>query len=378
MTDRRHFFSFIWAPLLYLCGTGAHAEPGVTDSTVTLGMSAPFTGPGASFGAALKEGVELYLRNVNENGGINGRKLELLAQDDGDSPARTLDNTKKMIGEGRVLALLSYYGTATTEAILPLLNETGTPLIGVASGAESLRDPLQRQVFNLRASYLDEADAIVTQLDSQGLNNIAIFYHNDSTGRSGVNGAKAAMARLALRPLAVAGVEPGAPNIAKAASDIAASNPQAVVAIAPARIMAEFVRQLQAHGAFPQVIGLSVLADEPLVKEIGTKGRGLGISQVMPYPWSMSLPVTQQYLSLLKQNRNAAPSYYGLEGFLAAKLCVEAIRKAGKNPTRARLVAALEGEHDLGGYFVRFGPGNRSGSKFVEMSVIGRNGKIVR
>lgn len=371
-------FSLIGVLVLTLNSLAAQAQAGVTDELVSIGMSAPFSGAGARFGSALKEGAEIYLRHVNASGGIHGRKIRLLTLDDADVPARTVENSRKMIKDDGVLALLSYYGTATTEAVLPLLNQTETPLIGVASGAESLRVPLQRYLFNLRASYLDEADAIVTQLDAQGLNQIAVFYQNDSVGRSALSGARTAMARLALTPSAIAGVEPGAPNIAKAAADIAKGNPQAVVVIAPAKAAVEFVHAMQNRGAYPQFIGLSVLADEPLIKQIGIKGRGLGVSQVIPNPVSMSLPLTRQYLSLLKQNRGAVASYYGLEGFIAAKLTVEAIRRAGKNPTRQKIVAALESEFDLGDYFISFAPNSRSGSRFVEMSVIGSNGRIVR
>lgn len=326
----------------------------------------------------MKEGAEAYLRYVNENGGVNGRKIQLLTLDDAEDPSRTVANTKKMTGDGSVLALMSYYGTSTAEAVLPLLSVTGTPLIGVASGAQSLRDPPHRYLFNLRASYLNEADDIVLQLDSQGLNQIAVFYQNDSAGRSGLAGAKNALSRLALRPTAISWIEPGTMNVGKAADEIVASNPQAVLVIAPAKATAELMRQIQSLGAYPQFVALSVVTDDRLVKDIGSKGRGLGVSQVMPYPWSISLPVTKQYLALLKQYGNAAPSYYGIEGFIAAKLTTEAIRRAGKNPTREKLVSVLESEYDLGGYFVRYTPNNRNGSRFVEMSVIGRDGKIVK
>ncbi|SFB27549.1 ABC-type branched-chain amino acid transport system, substrate-binding protein [Collimonas sp. OK607] len=360
-----------------VCSLVAQAEPGVTDSTVTVGMSAPFSGPSADFGSALKEGAEAYLRYVNDNGGIHGRKIQLLALDDAADASRTVANTKKMTGDGSVLALMSYYGVSTG-AVLPLLDVASTPLIGVASGAESLRDPPQRYLFNLRASYLDEADAIVTQLDSQGLNQIAVFYQNDSVGRSGLSGAKNAMVRLTLRPTAIASIEPGTMNVSKAAVDIAASKPQAVVIIAPAHATAEFIQKIHSFSVYPQFIALSVLADDPLLKGVRAKVRGLGLSQVMPDPWAMSLPVTKQYLTLLKQYPNVAPSYYGLEGFLAAKLTVEAIRRAGKYPTREKLVSALESEYDLGGYHVRYSSNSRNGSRFVEMSVISRDGRIVR
>lgn len=371
------FISICCASSLMTCSVVAQAEPGVTDSTVTVGMSAPFSGSSADFGSALKEGAEAYLRYVNDNGGIHGRKIQLLALDDAADASRTVANTKKMTGNGSVLALMSYYGVSM-EAVVPLLDVASTPLIGVASGAWSLRDPPQRYLFNLRASYLDEADAIVTQLDSQGLNQIAVFYQNDSVGRSGLSGAKNAMVRLTLRPTAIASIEPGTMNVGNAAVDIAASKPQAVVIIAPAHATADFIQKIHGFSVYPQFIALSVLADDPLLKGVRAQVRGLGLSQVMPDPWAMSLPVTKQYLTLLKQYSNVAPSYYGLEGFLAAKLTVEAIRRAGKYPTREKLVSALESQYDLGGYHVSYSSNSRNGSRFVEMSVISRDGRIVR
>lgn len=367
-----------WLTCLLLAGAGlsAHAEPGISETEIVLGMSVPLSGVDAYTGAALKEGVATWLRFINDSGGINGRRLKLLVSDDAGAPARTIANTRRMITEDGVFALVSYHGIKNVESILPLLAEEGVPLVGAANGADSLRDPVHRYLFNIRASYLDEGDAIVTQLDAQGLNQIAVFFQNDSVGRSVLSGARAAMARLAIKPAVIAEVAPSMVNLKQVADMVAATKPQAVLMAASDKAAAELIRQMHTRGAYPQFIAVSSLSTDQLMAELNAKGRGVGASQVIPYPYRVTNPLTKQYLSLMKQY-GGIPSYASLEGFIAAKLVVEALKRSGRHPTREKLIFALEDEFDLGGYHLRFAPGVRSGSRFVEMSVIGPGGKIV-
>lgn len=375
---KRYFMRALAAAAVASFMSLAHGEPGVTDQEITLAMAVPLSGPNADIGKELKQGSELYFNYINDIGGVFGRKIRLLAVDDGADPKRTVIHTKKFVADGNVFALVSYFGTEAIEAVLPILSAAGMPLIGAVSGADAIRDSTNPLLFKTRATYQDEADAIITQLDAQYLKDIAVFYQADNFGKAGLNGATIAMTRLAIRPAAIVTSNPDALNIAKAASDVAKTNPQAVVTIAAPQLVTEFVQQIHKAGAYPQFITLSAVSADSLMKQLGKEGRGIGSSQVIPYPWSMSLPLTKQYQALAKQYGKPVLSYHGLEGFINAKLVVEALKKSGKSPTREKLVSSLEGEHDLGGYQLRFGPGNRNGSKFVEMSVIGRDGRILR
>ena len=372
-------FAISWTVLsVFFWCHAVHAEPGVTDNTVTFGMSVPLTGPESAAGTALREGAETYLHYVNDNGGVAGRRVRLLALDDANDPSRAVNNAKSLLTEGSVLALMSCYGSRSAEAVLPLLGASETPLIGVASGAESLRQPLHRYLFNLRAGDQDEADAMMFQLDTEGLARIALFYQHDGSGISRLAGVKRSMAKLAQRPAVVVSTDPDASGIAKAASDIAASHVQAVIIITSARIAVEFMQQMQKIGAYPQLMALLAQSEIDALKQFGGKGRGLGVTQVMPDLGNTGLPATKLYLSLLKQYGHSVGSSYGLEGFLTAKLSIEALRRTGRSPTRQKLVLALENEYDLDGYRLNFSPDNHNGSHYVEMTVVGPDGKLLR
>jgi ABC-type branched-subunit amino acid transport system substrate-binding protein len=309
---------------------------------------------------------------------VQGRKLELVALDDGGDPAQALSNTKKLAANQKVLPLTSYAGSPNPEQLRPVLDNAKLPLVGIANGTNSWRELRSQTIFHVRASYQDEADEIIRQLDAQQLNRIAIVYQEDADGLSGLAGARTAMARLAIRPEGIFGVHPGNPDVRQMAASVTAANPQAVVLLVSAAVAGEIVRQIHALGAYPQFIILSsVAADDNFRQTLGNSVRGVGASQVVPYPWSSATEAVREYLAALKLS-GGTPSYLGLEGFLNAKLLVAALKRAGANPTRAKIMAALEGGFDLGGFTVRFGPDNRNGSHFVEMSVIGPAGRILR
>lgn len=372
----RYFLSAIGL-LAGLVG-GASAQPTAADGVVTLGMSLPLSGPQAVAGLALKGGAEAYLQSVNQNGGINGRRVQLVALDDGDDPARTVANTKKLVDESKVLALLGYHGTAAAEAVLPLLPAAGVPLIGPTSGAESLHEPVNRHVFNLWASYKEETEAILNQLDFQTLTEVAILHQNDRFGLTGLKDAEAVMLKLALRKNSVGIVAPNSREVTQAVKTIAEGNPQAVLLICSPRSAAEFIRQMHKAGRFPQFIAASYMDAGALFKELGQEARGVGISQVVPSPSGADPALVRQYQALAKQNPAQPVSVHGLQGFMAAKLAVDAMQKAGKNLTREKLISALESDYDLGGYRLRFSRDSHSGSKYTEMTVITRDGRLGR
>ncbi len=362
----------------------AAAEPGVTDSSITLGMSAPLSGPNGAYGVEMREVINAYFAQVNKNGGVNGRKLVLEALDDGYETDRTVANTRTLINDKQAFALLGYYGSSpTTQAMNDVFGPAKVPLVGTISGADSLRrppgaNPNNRYMFNVRASYANETDVIVSQLVSLGLKNIAVFYQNDGYGRSGLDGVTAALKKFDLAPSAVGTVERNSLDVDLAVQNISKVTPQAVVMITLYKPTAAFVRHMKKNGQNPMFMTVSPVGAEQLVADLGDEARGIGISQVMPYPWNDTTPAVRDYQRLL--GRNGKYSYYGVEGYITAKVMVEALRRAGRDLTREKLVTALETMNnlDLGGYRVTYGPDSRNGSRFVELTVIGSGGKILR
>ncbi|MBK7898726.1 MAG: ABC transporter substrate-binding protein [Azonexus sp.] len=377
------------AALASLCLTLAcglvRADPGVTDTSIILGMSSPFTGPNGVYGLAMRESISAYFDQINKSGGINGRKIELVAIDDGYETERTLANTKALIQEKQVFALLGYYGSSpTTEAMNNAFGPAKVPLIGTISGAGSLRqapsaNPNNRYMFNLRASYADEAEAIVNQITSLGLKNIAVFYQNDGFGKSGLEGVTTALKKHQLTPVAVGTVERNSLDVGKAVEAIAKVSPQAVIMVTLYKPTAAFVKAMKKANQFPMFMTLSPVGAEVLAQELGNDARGIGISQVMPYPWNDTVAVVRDYQRAIGKQADKY-SYYGLEGYINARVMADALRRLGRDVTRERLIAALEAMHqvDLGGYRISFGTDDRLGSRYVELTVVGSGGKVMK
>ncbi|MDD2884518.1 MAG: ABC transporter substrate-binding protein [Dechloromonas sp.] len=364
--------------------TLASADPGISDNAITLGMSAPFSGPNAAYGEDMRQTIQSYFEQINKAGGINGRKLQLVTLDDGYETERTVANSKALIKDKNAFALLSFYGSSpTTEAMNTVFGPAHVPLIGTISGAGTLREPINnnpnsRYMFHVRASYADETDAIVSQMVSLGLKNIAVFYQNDGFGKAGLEGVTEALKKHKLAPSAVGTVERNSLDVNAAVAAISKANPQAVVMVTLYKPTAAFVRAMKRAGQNPMLMTLSPVGTEQLVQELGAEARGIGISQVVPYPWNDIVPVVRDYQRLSSKPGNY--SYYGLEGYLMARTLVEGLRRTGRDLSRDKLITALESMNnvDFGGYRINYSPTSRTGSRFVELTVIGAGGKVLR
>lgn len=364
----------------------ALAEPGITDSAIRLGMSAPLSGPNGAYGVDMRQTIESYFESINKNGGVLGRKLELEVLDDGYETERTLENTKSLIKDKNVFALLSFYGSSpTTEAMNKVFGPAKVPLVGTISGAGTLREPISsnpnsRYMFHVRGSYAEETAVIVNYLADMGISRIAVFYQNDGFGKSGLEGVTAALNQRKLTPVAIGTVERNSIDVSKAVDVIAKSNAQSVIMVTLYKPTAAFIKGMKQAGQSPMFMALSPVGTEQLVQEMnGTSVRGLGISQVVPYPWSASSPVVREY-----QKFSAKPgvySYYGMEGYLMARTMVEGLKRMpAKDISRERLVSALESLNnvDFGGFKVSYSSTARKGSSFVELTVLGADGRLLK
>ena len=347
---------------------------------IVIGQSAAFTGPAAQLGIQMNAGAKIYFDALNANGGVNGQPVDLRTLDDGYEPDRCKANTEKFIKDD-VFGLLAYVGTPTCAAALPLVNEAKIPFFGPFTGAEILRDPFSRSVFHLRASYYDETELIVKQLTSLGLNKIAVFYQNDAYGKAGLEGTVRALKRRNLVPAAQSTVERNTVDVAKAIADILPSEPNAVVQISAYKSCAAFIRAARKAGFGGTIFNVSFVGTQALADELGPQGNGIMVSQVMPFPYSPTLAITREYLDAVKRaGGEAKPNYSSMEGYLAAKVFTEGLRRAGRNPSRDALINALESiqRADFGGFNVDFSSRDHVASRFVDLSMLTGDGRVRR
>jgi branched-chain amino acid transport system substrate-binding protein len=358
----------------------AGAEPGVTPDKIVLGQAAVLSGPAAQLGIQMRNGIRSYLEYVNARGGVHGRKLELVSEDDRYEPAVAPGATKKLLDEHKVFALLGYVGTPTGVAHLPVVTQAKVPLVGMFTGAEALRVPFNRYVFHVRASYYDETEKIVEQVVSTGGRKISVFYQNDAYGEAGRKGTELALERRKMKIHSSGTVERNTIKVEEAAKAIHASQPDAVVMVSAYTSITAFVREMQKLGSGATFYNVSFVGSKALADALGKDGTGVAISQVVPFPWGTAVPVVKEYQQLAKKAGYPDYNFSALEGFLSAKVMVEGLRRAGRNPTREGLVEALEkmNDVDLGGFFISYSPKNRAGSKFVDLTIISRDGKFLR
>ena len=347
----------------------------VSSAELVLGQSAPLSGPSAQLGRDYREGAMAWFEEVNRHGGIHGSKLRLVSLDDRYEPALTLRNTRRLIDTERVFALFGYVGTPTVKAILPLVEQAQIPLVAPLTGARLLRKPFRPMVFNLRASYQAEIDRIVDDLVRAGRHRIAVLHQEDAFGEDGLRATRSALTRHGLKPVAIAGVKRNSTATDGAARQVHRGDPSAVVIISAYPSSAAFSRSLQQLGSSAQLMNVSFVGTGGLQDSLtGGMASGIGVSQVVPFPWNRQVPVVAEYLRLMRRQQTTARyGFTSLEGFLAARLMTEGLQRAGANPSRKALVTAFESMHrvDLGGYRISLGPRDHQASDFVDLTFLG-------
>ena len=372
--NRRQFSISTAAALL---GTPAvvHAQ---ADNKIILGQSAPLTGPAAQLGVQFQQGARLCFDQVNAQGGVGKRLIELQTLDDGYEPDRCAENTRKLIADD-VFALFGFIGTPTSVVALPQAIKAKIPFIAPCTGAMVLREPFSRYAFHVRASYNDETALIVKQLTSLGLKKIAVFYQNDSYGKAGLDGVTVAMGALQLKPVAAATVERNTVDVAKAVSVITASMPEAVVQVGAYKACAAFIREARKAGYGGLFYNVSFVGTQALSDELGKDAAGVVVSQVMPSPYSGTRLIVREFQDAVKAaGKSASANFSSMEGYVAARVVVEGLKRAGAKPSRESLIAALEdiGTQSLAGFSVSFSASDHVASNFVEMSMLTGDGRI--
>ena len=349
--------------------------PALASTEMVLGQSAALSGPSGMLGSEYREGALAYFAEVNRQGGVHGKRLKLLSLDDRYDPPLTLRNTKQLVERDKVFALFGYVGTPNVKAVLPLVETQKIPLIAPLTGAQLLRQPHRPMVFNLRTSYHMEIDRMVDYLVRSGRHRVAVVYQNDAFGKDGLKGSLKALRRHGLKPVATASVERNSNQTGGAASMVQNANANAVLVIAAYPSSASLSREMRRRGSTAQLMNVSFVGTSALRASLQShEASGIGVAQVVPFPWNERVPVVKEYQKLMRRQQ-AKPQFgfISLEGFLAAKMTVEGLRRAGPAPTRQRFVTALETmrDLDLGGYRVQLGPQDHNGSSFVELTFLG-------
>ncbi|WP_082536788.1 MULTISPECIES: ABC transporter substrate-binding protein [unclassified Roseateles] len=350
----------------------------LAQSNLRIGMVAGFSGPVAGIVRESAEGARLYFDAVNAQGGINRQNIELVTQDDKYDTATAVAAAKSLASQG-VLALMLSRGTGPTEAMLPVLKENKLPLIAPATGAIGLREPVQPWVYHLRASYQKEAERAVKHLVGIGVKRITIVQVNDPFGNDAGKGAIKGLDDLKLRALSNLRFDRNKPDLAPTMQAIAKAGIEAVVLIGPAYAVVQGVNALRAAGSTAHVATLSNNASSEFVKALGENARGIVVTQLFPYERSTSNPLVREALGLAKAAGRGELTPAQLEGFAAAKLIVETLKRAGKDISRDSFAKALEGSRiDLGGLQVNYTEKEHNGLEFTDVSIVGPDGKFWR
>lgn len=366
--------------LLFMAVTmPCYAEDGVTQNEIVIGMTNALSGPAAGLGTQLKAGATAYIDKVNAAGGVNGRKIKLISYDDGYEPEQTAAMTRKLIEQDKVFALFGYVGTPTSAAAIPFATKMGVPYIAPFTGAEALRNPVQRLVFNVRASYFDEAEGMVERLTNDlGIKKIGVFIQDDGYGNAGKAGVSRALNKRGLSLVGEGKYTRNTTDVDAGLAALKAANPEAVVMVGAYKACAAFIKKARASGFNPKFLNVSFVGTSNFINEAGSAGEGVYITQVMPSPFDDASAIVKQYQTVLKKaDKKSEFDFTSLEGYVDAVVLVEALSKAGSNLTRASFLSAFDGLNiDLGGLKVVYSPTDHQGSKSVFYTVI-KDGKAV-
>ena len=355
------------------------ALPAADDPVILFGQSAALTGPTSELGTGMKLGLDAAFNEINANGGIHGYQLRLTSLDDGYEPEAAIVNTRRLIEEEQVFALIGPVGTPTSTAAQPIATEAGVPYIGAFTGAEFLRDAeALPNVINVRASYFQETEEMAARLSEDlGFDTGSIFYQDESYGRAGLAGLRRAVDIYGMEIGAEVSYPRNTEAVKLALLDLRRAGAEAVVIIGayqPASTMIRWARKLDYS---PYFVNISFIGSEALARTLGEDGAGVYVTQVVPFPEDASLPVVAEYQAALRRiDSSATPSFVSLEGYLAGRLAAEGLRLAGPEPTREGFLRSLKtsGEIDLSGFSLSYGMNDNQGSDQVYLTVIDENG----
>ncbi|BBO69689.1 lipoprotein [Desulfosarcina alkanivorans] len=333
--------------------TAIARSQGITDDEILVGSSLALGGHAGYLGTQTLHGALAYIQHVNQQGGIHGRRIRVIAYDDGYDPPRCVTNTQRLIIEDKVFSLFCYVGTPTTVKILPLVEEARIPVVGMFTGANALRDPLNRYLINVRASYYQETGAAVKHLvETMKLKRIAVFYQYDAYGFDGLKGTEIALRLYGLVPVATGTYIRGTLDVDEGLRKIMAAGAEAVVMIGTYEPCAKFIRLADQKQFSPVFYNVSFVGADELARLLGRVDQKIIVTQVVPPPEvsgsDQSLWGARDYVTLLKQYYPMdRPNFVSLEGYINAKVLVEGLQRAGPTLNRETFINAIESIQQL-------------------------------
>ena len=368
------------AVALSLTAGAAVAEEGVTDNKIVFGQVAALEGPAQALGQGVRLGILAAFEQANRAGGVAGRRLELESLDDGYEPEKTIAATKKLVDESDIFALIGAVGTPTSQAGQPIATAAKVPFVGPFTGAQFLREPYNRYVVNVRASYFQETEAWIAHLTKDlGITKIAILYQDDAFGFAGLEGVQRALAKRNLSLVASGSFKRNTIAVKSAFLDIMKAEPEAVVTVAPYKPVAAFIKLARMMKKDAVFVAISFVGADLLAKELGSDGAGVIISQVVPFPWDTSLPFVASYQNAMAAtDGKAKPGFVSLEGYIVGRLAIAALERVKGRPTREAFLDAINAApFDFGGLVLSYGPGNNQGSDQVYLTILQADGSLM-
>ena len=358
---------------------GSGATPGVHDDRVVFGQSAAFSGPARDLGNGMRLGISAAFEEVNRNGGVHGRRLELVSYDDAYEPEAAIDNTQQLINSGDVFALIGAVGTPTSRSAVPVATAADIPYIAPFTGAAFLRDPEQTNVINLRASYNQETEEMVERFVSElGIDRIGVMYQDDSFGQAGYNGARAALERRGMEAVSVGLYPRNTTAVKTGLLDLKQGDPEGVIVIGAYQPVAWLIRWAREIGMDAVFVTISFVGSNALAQELGPDGAGVLTTQVVPFPTDADIPVVASYLDALEAyNPNGVPGFVSLEGYLAGRLAIAGLQSCGPTVDRDCFSERFASSEpiDIDGFILGYGDQDNQGSDQVFWSMIDSNGE---
>ncbi|MDM0023281.1 ABC transporter substrate-binding protein [Variovorax saccharolyticus] len=357
------------------------ARPAAAARTVVLGQSVPLTGAASEIGLAFAAGARLFATEFNESAAAaGGIQLKLVQLDDGYDAARAGTNARALLGSHKADLLFGFVGTASSDAGAEVATQQGNVLFAPFAAADNLRGAAHPNVFHVRPSMADEAFKIVRQCETVGQTRIALIGDDDAMGRAGLAAVQQAMSDLKLAPLVASALVPaGGDKVDAALAAVQKQSPQAIVLVSLSTTTADVIRRLRKSGYAGSFTAFSIVGIDPLYAALGKDIGGIVISQVVPSPRPSAIPIVKEYLAAV-DNSDQAPSYEGLEGFIATKAAAEAVRRAGKGFTPVALQRAMAGmtDYDVGGFRINLRPGLRDPGRSIDLISITKDGRVLR
>ncbi len=342
---------------------------------ILLGQSCVLTGPAKNIGLELRAGLLAAFSQINDLGGINGRKVRLISYDDGYEPDRAIRNVTRLIDEEQVFLLIGEVGTPTSKAVVPLIEKRKIPYFAPFTGADFLRNPHRKYVVNVRASYYQEMEALASYLvDRKGLTRIGCFYQNDSYGFSGLAGISAALRKRGLELVARAEYERNTVAVMGGLRTIHQAKPDAIVLVGAYPACAEFIKLSKVRYGDDTVFGnISFVGTESLQNVLGAYGKNVVVSQVVPYPGDTRIPLVRDYVAAMEKYQRDYPlTYTSLEGYLSGLLFYHIASRVEGELTREKFLETMEkvGSFDLGGIQITFGESKHQGMDDIYLTEI--------